>query len=149
MTATIRQFPTAVTNSSADLTVRAGAVRPADRRLATTLATEDSAEVEWGLSPHERITCRLHRRWAYQCIASPQHIIAVTGHRWCDDCQTGVTVAVDELTGRVALTCPRCNQTPRTCATEQIIRTCEASLHAAHCHGNLMLHRAPTVDVPA
>jgi hypothetical protein len=107
-------------------------VQPADRRLATTLAAEDLAEWEGGLSPHDRITCRLHRRWAYQCISSPRHIIAVTGHRWCDDCATGLTVLVDELTRRVELTCPCCHQTPNTRATEQIIRTCEASLHAAH-----------------
>ena len=72
----------------------------ADRRLASTLSTEDIAE-ENGLNPLERITCRLHRRWLHHCISSPAHVIAVTGHRWCRSCQCAVTVAVDELTGDV------------------------------------------------
>lgn len=114
-------------------------------RLAATVAAEDRAEAERGLSPHERITCRLHRRWVHQCIASPQHVIAVSGHRWCDECASAVTVAVDELTGSVELTCPRCARTPRTRANDQIIRTCEASLNAARCGyhaGRTMLRSA-------
>lgn len=133
MTATIRMFRT----DTAQVAATAREVRQdepillAGRRLATTLAAEDRAERERGLSPHERITCRLHRRWAHECIASPQHVIPVTGHRWCHDCATTVAVAVDELGGRVDLTCPRCHHTPPTRATEQIVRSCEASLRAA------------------
>ncbi|WP_436501756.1 hypothetical protein [Actinokineospora sp. HUAS TT18] len=130
MTATIR--PAIAAARSASEVRHDEPVPLAGRRLAVTLAAEDRAEVEHGLSPHERITCRLHRRWAHECIASPQHVIPVTGHRWCDECRTAVTVAVDEWRGRVALACPRCHRTPATRATEQIIRTCQASLRAAH-----------------
>lgn len=138
MTATIRQFPRITPAGAA----QHGYVRLADRALVTTLAAEDRAEVDRGLSPHERITCRLHRRWAHHCIASPQHVIAVTGHRWCDPCATPLTVAVDELTGRVELSCPQCHQTPHTRATDQIIRTCEASLRAAR-PNRLVGHAGP------
>jgi len=102
----------------------------ADRRLAASLAREDLAE-ERGLSPHERITCRLHRRWIHECIASPRHAIPVTGHRWCYRCQVATSIAVDELAGSVRLTCPRCGQLPANRASRQIIRTCKASLAAA------------------
>ena len=101
------------------------------RSLATTLADEDMLEERAELSPHERLTCRLHRRWAHQCIASPIHVIPVTGHRWCRRCATSTCVAVDEFRGTVALTCPRCGCTPATLATRQIIRTCQASIAAA------------------
>ncbi|WP_436498153.1 hypothetical protein [Actinokineospora sp. HUAS TT18] len=134
MTATIRTFRPGTTQAAGatrGMRRHDEPVRLAGRRLAPTLAAEDRAEHERGLSPHERITCRLHRRWAHECIASPQHVIPVTGHRWCDDCATAVTVAVDELDGRVALACPRCHRTPSTRATEQIVRTCQASLGAA------------------
>lgn len=131
MTATVRHLPPSVTHHSPANAARPGYIRLADRRLVVTLATEDRAEVDQGLSPHERITCRWHRRWAHDCIASPQHVIAVTGHRWCDPCAAALTVAVDELTGRVELSCPRCHRTPHTRAAAQIIRSCEASLRAA------------------
>lgn len=99
----------------------------ADRHLAETLSVEDTA-VEAGLSPFERLTCPLHRRWLHQCIASPQHVSPVTGHRWCRDCQSPITVAVDELTGTVTLTCPRCHQAADGIATRQILHACQASL---------------------
>lgn len=102
-----------------------------DRRLADTLISEDAAEEQESLSPLARITCHLHRRWAHECIGSPQHVIAVTGHRWCHRCEAEVTVAVDELTGSVTLTCRRCKQTPSTAASRQIVRNCRASLAAA------------------
>jgi hypothetical protein len=102
-----------------------------DRRLAERLATEDAA-VEAGLSPFERLTCPAHRRWAHQCIASPQHASPVTGHRWCRDCACQATVAVDELTGDVTVTCPRCHHTPEGVATRQIVRACRASLATVH-----------------
>jgi hypothetical protein len=105
----------------------------ADRHLAEKLAAEDSA-VETGLSPFERLTCPAHRRWIHQCVASPQHASPVTGHRWCRDCQSPLTVAIDELTGDVTLTCPRCHRTPPSIATRQIVRACRASLATVHNH---------------
>jgi hypothetical protein len=102
----------------------------ADQRLAAQLATED-ADVEAGRSPFERLTCPAHRRWLHACISSPQHVIPVTGHRWCRDCQTAATVAIDELCGDVSVTCPQCGRTPDTIATRQIVRACRASLAAA------------------
>ena len=68
----------------------------ADRRLAVALAAEDRAE-DAGLDPLERATCRVHRRWLHRCIASPVHVMMVTGHRWCRTCEVSATVAIDEL----------------------------------------------------
>ena len=101
-----------------------------ERRLATILAEEDLAE-DRGLSPHDRITCRLHRKWVHHCISSPLHVIPLTGHRWCRDCRIATSVAVDELTGGVVLTCPRCGTRLAGRATRQIVRTCQASLAAS------------------
>src|SRR5205085_87240 len=92
---------------------------------------EDAAEERDGLSPLERITCHTHRRWAHECIASPLHVIVVTGHRWCRDCDAEATVAVDEVSGSITVTCARCHRTPDTRATRQIVHTCRASLAAA------------------
>jgi hypothetical protein len=102
-----------------------------DRRLATKLSTEDAWEADGRLDPLERTTCYAHRRWLYQCVSSPLHVIVVTGHRWCRSCSCAVDVAVDELTGDVALRCPRCRQMPPTAASRQLIRCCRASLAAA------------------
>jgi hypothetical protein len=102
-----------------------------DQRLAAVLAAEDVAEETDGLSPHERISCHLHRRWTYQCVASPQHAIPVTGHRWCRRCNLPLTVAVDEFGGSVSLSCPRCAEFPNSVANRQVARTCRASLAAA------------------
>lgn len=55
--------------------------------LAAMLAWEDAAEERDGLSPHDRITCPVHRRWVHQCVSSPAHAIRVTGHRWCRACE--------------------------------------------------------------
>lgn len=99
--------------------------------LTVTLADENASEERAELSPHERLTCRLHRRWAHQCIASPVHVIPVTGHRWCRTCETSTGVAVDELSGTVALACGRCGDAPATLAARQIITTCQASMAAA------------------
>jgi len=101
-----------------------------DRRLAARLAAEDLAEEAEELSPHERVTCRLHRRWIHQCVSSPQHAIAVTGHRWCRRCEAALNVAVDELTGTVALTCARCRLPGSGPANRQVVRTCRASIAA-------------------
>lgn len=101
-----------------------------DRRLAATLLQEDRAE-DAGLDPLERITCRTHKRWLHRCIGSPVHVIVVTGHRWCRSCSAPASMACDELTGAVHVTCTRCGQAPSGRATRQIIRTCTASIAAA------------------
>ncbi|WP_233520340.1 hypothetical protein [Prauserella sp. PE36] len=101
-----------------------------DRALAQTLTAEDAAEPN-GLDPLERLTCRTHRRWVHECIASPQHVFVVTGHRWCRDCSTAANVAVDQLTWHVSVSCPRCGRSPEGAATRQIVRTCRASMAAA------------------
>ncbi|MET9226195.1 hypothetical protein [Lentzea sp. NPDC003310] len=101
-----------------------------DRRLAAVLAEEDAAE-ELGLNPLERISCRVHRRWLHHCVHSADHVIKVTGHRWCRDCSSTASVGVDELTGDVVVHCGSCRRTPNTAATRQIVRTCRASLAAA------------------
>ncbi|MFE0023622.1 hypothetical protein [Amycolatopsis sp. NPDC059021] len=119
------------------LTLRpAGYVEPRyadlrDKRLAATLSAEDHAEAN-GMDPFERITCRVHRGWLHHCVSSPLHVVVVTGHRWCRACSRALTVAVDELAGDVALSCPRCGPAPLTRPTQQIVRACRASLAAAH-----------------
>ncbi|MDI2032013.1 hypothetical protein QFW96_25550 [Saccharopolyspora sp. TS4A08] len=105
-----------------------------DRRLAGVLIDEDTAEDREELSALERISCRVHRRWAHECISSPTHVIAVTGHRWCRPCEAEANIAVDELTGDITITCTRCARTPTTPATRQILRTCRASLATATEH---------------
>ena len=96
-----------------------------DRGLAVRLSTEDIAS-DAGADPLERATCRLHRRRLHHCVSSPQHVIAVTGHRWCRTCACAVGIAVDELTGDVRLTCPRCHEAPDSRATRQLVRACRA-----------------------
>jgi hypothetical protein len=120
------------TVQSSDMLVRGARYGDlANRRLAAKLAAEDLAEDQDGLSPHERLTCYAHRRWVHECIASPLHVIVVTGHRWCRHCDREATVAVDELTGSIRVTCVRCHQVPQGPATRQIVRTCRASLATA------------------
>jgi hypothetical protein len=104
-----------------------------DRRLAAALSTEDAAE-EQGMDPLERTTCWTHRRWLHHCVSSPLHVIVVTGHRWCRRCMCAVNVAIDQLTGDVALTCPKCQEMPAGAANRQLVRCCRASLAAAHDH---------------
>ena len=111
--------------------------------LSAILVDEDVAEEYRGLSPHDRVTCPVHRRWAHQCASSPAHAIRVTGHRWCRTCDTPVTIAVDELTGSVALTCPGCRRAPNSAANRQLLRSCRASLDAAR------QDRSPTLPIPA
>jgi hypothetical protein len=101
-----------------------------DLRLAVTLSAEDAAE-EGDLDPLERTTCYTHRRWLHHCVASPLHVIVVTGHRWCRTCSCAVNVAIDQLTGDVSLTCPKCDRMPPGAANRQLIRCCRASLAAA------------------
>jgi hypothetical protein len=103
----------------------------ARRRLAERLAAEDAAESR-GLSPFERTTCGVHRRWIHDCVSSPLHVVAVAGYRWCRRCAAVATVGVDHLAGTVTVRCTRCERPPDTPATAQIIRVCRASLAAAH-----------------
>jgi hypothetical protein len=100
-------------------------------RLGATVTAEDMAEELGVLSPHDRVTCRFHRRWLHECVASPLHAIPVTGHRWCPTCQCTVNVAVDQFTGSVRLTCPSCGRFPNTRPNRQIIRSCRGSMDAA------------------
>jgi hypothetical protein len=104
----------------------------ADRRLAVMLSTEDAAEESGAQDPLERTTCYQHRRWLHDCVSSPLHVIVVTGHRWCRRCSCAVDVAVDQLTGDVALTCPKCREMPPGPANRQLVRCCRASLAAAY-----------------
>jgi methylphosphotriester-DNA--protein-cysteine methyltransferase len=101
-----------------------------DRPLAAALTAEDVAERN-GLSPFERTTCRTHRRWIHDCIASPMHVVMVSGYRWCRRCQTTAMVSVDHLLGTVQVLCPRCWRAPDSIATAQIVSACSASLAAA------------------
>lgn len=118
-------------------------VRREDRELAATLADEDAAEEYAALSPHERATCPVHRRWSYQCVSSPSHAIRVTGHRWCRSCDVALTVAVDELTGSITLDCPLCHRLPNTAANRQIIRSCRASYLARQDRKPRTRHHSP------
>jgi hypothetical protein len=43
------------------------------------VTAEDLAEELGALSPHDRVTCRFHRRWLHECVASPIHAIPVFG----------------------------------------------------------------------
>ncbi|GAB2814890.1 hypothetical protein [Lentzea nigeriaca] len=98
--------------------------------LTAVLGAEDLAE-ELGLDPHTRVTCGLHRCWLHQCVASPDHVIPLTGHRWCRPCGSPLDVFVDETTAR--LCCPRCGTgTPDTAANRQVVRACRTSIAAAH-----------------
>ncbi|GAA0250996.1 hypothetical protein GCM10010492_59090 [Saccharothrix mutabilis subsp. mutabilis] len=101
-----------------------------NRSLADVLRAEDAAE-EDGLDPFERVSCRLHRRWIHQCVHSSTHVVAVTGHRWCRDCECPAAISVDELLGDVVVRCTRCLRVPATAATRQLVRACRASLAAA------------------
>ncbi|MFG1643538.1 hypothetical protein ACGFMK_24860 [Amycolatopsis sp. NPDC049252] len=102
----------------------------ADQRLARTLTAEDQSE-EDGLDPLERVTCRTHRRWLHDCVASPLHVVIVTGTRWCRKCECALNVAIDQLAGDVAVRCPSCGEAPATRATRQLVRACRASLATA------------------
>ena len=84
-----------------------------------------------GLDPHARVTCGLHRCWLHQCVAGPDHVIPVTGHRWCRPCRRPLDVFVDETTAR--LFCPRCGTgTPDSAANRQVVRACRTSIAAMH-----------------
>ncbi|HJQ47567.1 MAG TPA: hypothetical protein VJ870_14810 [Amycolatopsis sp.] len=103
----------------------------ADPLLAATLRDEDEDEQRGALSPHDRTSCRVHRRWLHQCVSSPTHVIPVTGHRWCLRCDAALAAAVDELAGSVELRCTRCARRPQDRANQQLVRACSASFAAS------------------
>jgi hypothetical protein len=102
-----------------------------DQRLASKLTAEDCQEYA-GLNPFERQTCHVHRRWLHDCVSSPAHVNMISGHRWCRSCETAANVSIDHVTGAANVLCPRCQCSPNSLATRQIIRACKASLAAAH-----------------
>src|SRR5207248_9056237 len=99
------------------------------RSLPVLLATEDDAEDMGLLAPDDRLTCHVHGRWIHQCAASPAHVSPVTRHRWCRGCRSELTVAVDELSLAVSMTCPRCGR-GGSAATTRLTAACRASLAA-------------------
>ncbi|MBE1495726.1 putative RNA-binding Zn-ribbon protein involved in translation (DUF1610 family) [Amycolatopsis lexingtonensis] len=103
----------------------------ADQRLARSLTAEDRSE-EDGLDPLDRVTCRTHRRWLHDCVASPLHVVVITGTRWCRSCERALNVAIDQLAGDVSVHCPSCGEPPSTRATRQLVRACRASLATAY-----------------
>lgn len=100
-----------------------------DLWLAGILAAEDIAE-EFGLNPHVRSTCRIHRCWTHQCIAEPAHVNAETGHRWCQRCESPADVDIDERAGSVRLRCTRCGRPPDSAANHEVLNACRTSLAA-------------------
>lgn len=106
-------------------------LHPTSRTLPVLLAMEDDAEDVGRLSPDDRLTCHVHSRWIHQCVASPMHVNPVTRHRWCRPCATELTVAVDELSGDVTMSCPRCGH-GESAASARLIAACRASLVAKH-----------------
>jgi hypothetical protein len=102
-----------------------------DDVFAHWLAAEDRAEDAGRLDPDDRLTCHVHGRWIHQCVSSPAHVNPVTRHRWCRDCATELTVAVDELARTVNMRCPHCSQ-GSSAATTRLLAACRASLtHAS------------------
>jgi hypothetical protein len=100
------------------------------RTLDLRLAQEDRAEDAGRLAADNRLTCHVHGRWIHQCVSSSLHVNPVTRHRWCRDCKTELSVAVDELTLTVRMSCPRCGD-GRSAATNSLVRACSASLSYA------------------
>ncbi|MFC0452008.1 hypothetical protein [Rhodococcus jostii] len=101
--------------------------------LRDRLAREDAAEDARRLSPVDRTTCPLHRRWIHQCVASPTHVNAVTRHRWCRRCAVPLTVTVDEIAQTVTMVCPSCGDGGSP-ATTRLVSACCASLGEASYH---------------
>lgn len=99
--------------------------------LAATLTSEDDAHEQGRLSPHDRLTCPVHRRWIYECVSSPAHAIRVTGHRWCRHCDRPANIAIDELAGTVSMTCPHCHLSQDSAVNRQLLQWCRASIIAA------------------
>jgi hypothetical protein len=108
---------------------RPAAARPA--LLASMLAREDRVEDDGGLDPTDRVTCRTHRRWLHDCVSSPVHSNPAIGYRWCRRCDHQALVAVDELSGEVAIHCGLCGRTPHSRANEELVDLCRRSLALA------------------
>jgi hypothetical protein len=100
--------------------------------LAATLAREDRAEDAGSLDPTDRVTCRTHHRWLHECVSSPVHTNPAIGYRWCRRCDHQALVAVDELTGDVAIHCGLCGRSPRSRANRELVELCRRSLALAH-----------------
>jgi hypothetical protein len=108
--------------------------RPAAVReplLASTLAGEDHREDAGALDPTGRVTCRTHRRWLHECVSSPVHTNPAIGYRWCRRCDHQALVAVDELSGEVAIRCGLCGHFPRSRANDELVDLCRRSLALA------------------
>ncbi|MFI5589462.1 hypothetical protein ACIA5G_30720 [Amycolatopsis sp. NPDC051758] len=58
---------------------------------ATTAEPEEQSE-EDGI---KRTTCRTHRRWLHDCVASPLHVVIITGTSWCRACRASLAAASD------------------------------------------------------
>ncbi len=108
-------------------------LNPVRRTLPVLLALEDEAEDFGRLSPDDRLTCHVHGRWIHECVASPMHVNPITRHRWCRPCATALIVSVDELSGDVKMSCPRCGH-GESAASARLIAACRASLEAARRH---------------
>ncbi|MGW5721204.1 hypothetical protein ACWEVP_33855 [Amycolatopsis sp. NPDC003865] len=108
--------------------------RPAAARqplLASTLAGEDRDEDAGRLDPTDRVTCRTHRRWLHDCVASPVHTNPAIGYRWCRRCDHQALVAVDELTGEVTIHCGLCGRSPHSRVNLELVALCRRSLALA------------------
>ncbi len=99
--------------------------------LTGTLRAEDRDEDDGRLDPMDRVTCRTHRRWLHDCVASPVHTNSAVGYRWCRRCDHQALVAVDELTGDVTIRCGLCGHSPRSRANVQLVERCRRSLQLA------------------
>lgn len=110
-----------------------GLVPAQSTTLGDRLAWEDAAEDARRLSPDDRTTCPLHRRWIHHCVASPTHVNAVTRHRWCRQCAVPLTVTVDEIAQTVTMVCPSCGDGGSP-ATTRLVSACCASLGEASNH---------------
>jgi hypothetical protein len=99
------------------------------RKLAVRLIKEDTDEDAGRLDPDDRLTCHMHGRWIHQCVSSAAHVNRITRHRWCRDCETELTVAVDELSGTVEMSCPKCEK-GLSAATNRLLAACQRSLAA-------------------
>lgn len=104
---------------------------PREPLLAATLAQEDHVEDAGGLDPTDRVTCRTHRRWLHDCVASPVHTNPAIGYRWCRRCDHQALVAVDELVGAVTIRCELCGSVPHSRANQELVELCRRSLALA------------------
>ncbi|MCE7002165.1 hypothetical protein LWC34_04885 [Kibdelosporangium philippinense] len=117
-------------------------ISEAAEQFGAVLDRENRDEELGQLSPHERLSCPVHRRWVHQCVSSPLHVIPVTGHRWCRRCECAHLIAIDEIDGTVSMWCPCCGEVPTTLASRQITRACLQSLAAWRSHRDGRADRA-------